>query len=269
MLLFPMARDSQTSVGSEAASWPGYRRVIEVVPSADCVTALLEDDFHCMAVSLRHAGGFVQKVDAFADRMPWTTCPGAVAKLVATFEGSALDEVTARRDKKSNCTHLHDLAVLAAAHADNDAELRFEFSASDPRDGVRILEGRREGQLLHRWVEREGVIAEPQVIKGETLFTLRDWIGSLAGPVQETARLLQWASIVAHGRTIPPEQQREASDLPANCYTFQPERAVRAQRTGVSFDFSEGSRVPLEGLRARMIAAGSETSFADRHETPV
>lgn len=260
-----------------AEALPGYRRVIEVEARAGCVTAMLEDDFHCMAVTLRHDGGRVTAVEPFADRMPWSTCPGAVAKLKETFEGTPLEDVTARKEKKSNCTHLHDMAVLAAAHAGDVAgegagtgnvKLRFEIVASDPREGVRLLECRRNGRSMHFWVERDGVLTEPPAIEGLTLFSLRDWIAGLGGDEQECARLLQWASIVAHGRTIAPENQRTASELPANCYTFQTERARHAQRSGVSFDFSEGSRVPLDGLRGRMRATRPQETPGGRHAAP-
>lgn len=253
----------------DASILPGYRRAICVAPAPQHITAYLEDDFHGMAVRLEHDAERVVTVEAFTDRMPWTTCPGAVAKLVATFEGRLLADVTARRDKKSNCTHLHDLAVLAAVHAGDRMPLRFDFAVSDPRDGMRILEGRCGDLLIHRWIDRDGMLIEPEEIQSLSLFTLRDWIARLKGREQEVARLLQWAAIVAHGRTIPSEQQREASALPANCYAFQPERADLAQRTGGSFDFSEGSRVPLKGLRDRMRTARSRKASHARAETQI
>ncbi|PEQ11840.1 hypothetical protein B2G71_15485 [Novosphingobium sp. PC22D] len=240
---------------ADAFALPGYRRAVLVEPEPGRVTALLEDDIHCMAVRLDHARGVVTRARAHADRMPWTTCPGAVAKLRETFEGAALSEVTARRDKKANCTHLHDMAVLAAAHAGDAAPLAFAIAASDPRDGVRILEIRRGGRAVHRWIERDGQLVAPPPLAGSSLLTMRDWIASLEGAEQEAARLLQWASLVAHGRTIPAARQSDASAMPPTCYTFQPDRAAHAQRTGVQYDFSTGSRRLLAGLRDRTRAA--------------
>jgi hypothetical protein len=239
---------------TDAATVPGYRRRIRVEPSPGAVLAMLEDDMHCLAVILRHDGERVLAVEVETERMPWNTCPGAAAKLVETFEGELLAEVTARREKKQNCTHLHDLAVLAAAHARDSEGLTYEIFASDPVDGERMLEVRRNGNCLHRWIERNGLVAEPGELAGKSLMSLRDWIGTLEGDEQESARILQWASLVAHGRTMSMEEQSRAVDLPPNCYTFQPERAKVADRTGERRDFSGGSRVPLAAIDDRMMA---------------
>ena len=233
---------------------PGYRRRILIQPEKGAVLAMLEDDIHCMAVILRHDGEKVLAVEAVTERMPWDTCPGAAAKLVETFRGQQLAEVNARREKKANCTHLHDMAVLAAAHAQDATPVAYDLFASDPRNGERILEVRRDGRTVHRWVEQDGALIAPAAIAGRTLLTLRGWIDSLVGLEQEAARLLQWASLVAHGRTMPLEDQSRAADLPPNCYTFQPERAAMARRVGERFDFSDGSRVPLEGFGDKMLS---------------
>lgn len=233
---------------------PGFRRRIRVETAEGSALAMLEDDIHCMAVTLRHDGERVLAVDPVTERMPWDTCPGAAAKLVETFAGQPLVEVNARREKKANCTHLHDLAVLAAAHATDREGFTYEILASDPVEGERFLEIRRDGRTLHRWTEKDGTLVDPPELAGQTLFSMRDWIGTLDGTEQEAARLLQWGSLVAHGRTMPLEEQSRAADLPPNCYTFQPERAVRAERVGERFDFSDGSRVPLEGFDDRMLA---------------
>lgn len=244
------ARDGVTSFDADVPveDIPGYRRVICVVPARNAVAAMLEDDMHCLAVTLRHDGEVVRSTETMIERLPWDTCPGAAAKLEATFAGHPLAEVTARREKKQNCTHMHDMAVLAAAHAHDASELRYDLYASDPVEGTRILEVRRNAAPIHRWIERDGILIGPEAVAGRTLLTLRDWIASLNGVAQEAARLLQWAALVAHGRTIPLAEQSRAADLPPNCYTFQPERAAHAQRVGDRLDFSDGSRVPLAAI---------------------
>jgi hypothetical protein len=233
---------------------PGFRRRIRVEPVTGGTLAMLEDDIHCMAVTLRHDGERVLSVDPVTERMPWDTCPGAAAKLIETFAGQPIAEVNARREKKANCTHLHDLAVLAAAHATDPDGLTYEIFASDPVEGRRFLEIRRNDKTIHCWNEQDGTLVYPADLAGKTLLSMREWIGTLDGTQQEAARLLQWGSLVAHGRTMPLEEQSRAADLPPNCYTFQPERAVRAERVGERFDFSDGSRVPLEGFDDRMLA---------------
>lgn len=230
--------------------WPGYRRRLVVVPGADRVTAMLEDDMHCMTVALRIDGQTVIGVEAATDRAPWTTCPNARSKLVETFCGVAVSEVTARRDKQQNCTHLHDLAVLAASHCADPAPTVWDIHVSDPRGGVRLLEIERNGAAIHRWTERDGILVSPDAIAGLTLLTLRDWIASLSGAGQEAARMLQWGGLVAHGRTIPLAMQSDATALPPSCYTFQPARAEHARRVGKSRDFSSERETPLPGWSA-------------------
>jgi len=238
----------------KAQSLPGYRRRILIEPRHGAVAAMLEDDMHCLAVILRHDGVRVTAVEADTQRMPWTTCPEAAAKLVETFLGQPLAEVTARRDKKQNCTHLHDLAVLAAAHAQDENSLEYRITVSDPVAGRRVLElAGSDGMNLH-WEEQDGLIALPISAAGQHLMALRDWIASLPEEEREASRLLQWASLVAHGRTMPLEEQSDAASLPPNCYTFQPERAIIADRVGERFDFSESTREPLADLAPAVLS---------------
>lgn len=257
--------------GSEdIAGLPGYRRVIRVEPGVDDVVAMLEDDLHCMAVRLRHDGVTVLAVEPLTDRAPWNICPNAQGALVDTFTGVALADVTARRDKKQNCTHLHDLAVLAAAHAGDGKPLEYRVYASDPRNRERVLEIRRDGRRLHRWVERGGVLAEPEAIAGQTLLTLRDWIAGLNGEEQEAARLLQWGSLVAHGRTMTAQQRRAAVGVQPSCYAFQPQRVDSVDFWLEPKDLSDGSRLPLDGIRDRFAAvhghAGSRGKRTNREK---
>jgi hypothetical protein len=233
---------------------PGYRRRIRVEPREGRVLAMLEDDIHCMAVILRHAEGVVTAVEPATERMPWDTCPGAAAKLIETFAGRPLSEVTAKREKRANCTHLHDLAVLAAAHAGDPDALVYDVLVSDPVRGERLLELRRDGKPLLQWREGDGVLVEPEDAAGLPLMALRDWIAALPAAQREPARLLQWASLVAHGRTMPLDQQSHAAAMPPNCYTFQPERAVRAVRVGKLRDFTSGGGEPLDGFGDEQLA---------------
>ncbi len=207
-------------------------------PSTGQITAAVEDDYHCMAVTLQHDGVRVTQVEALLHRAPWTTCPGAKAKLKSTFEGFELKEITAREQKQSNCTHLHDLAVLAADHAADSSLIQYDILVCDPMDGIITAEIRRDGRCIHRITHRDDIVMTPPEIAGISLFKLRGWIESLDGVEREAARLLQWGAILAHGRTTPMERQSDASRMPPNCFTFQPENAVNAVRIGTIFDFS-------------------------------
>lgn len=225
---------------------PGFRRRFLVTPLADKVIAAVEDDYHSMAVSLHHDGERVTQAESIMERVPWTTCPGAPAVLKATFEGVALADVAARGDKRSNCTHLHDLAVLAAAHAQDGAPIRYEILACDPIEGLSIAEIRRDGEPVLRIEHRAHLMTAPAEIAGASLMKLRDWIDGLEEFRREAARLLQWGAILANGRLIPMERQSNASRVPSNCYTFQPEQKVHAVRVGRIFDFSGAAIAPLD-----------------------
>lgn len=237
---------------------PGYRRSLRVEPGQGAVLAMLEDDLHCMVVRLRHDGTRVLAVEPLMDRVPWTVCPGAAEVLRTTFAGVPLKDVHARRDKQLNCTHLHDLAVIAAAHAQEDKPVEYRIFVSDPcvagGERQRMLEILKEGRVLHRWQERDERFVEPAAIAGLSALTLRDWIASLEGEAQEAARLLQWASLVARGRGMSDEQRRGSLGIHPNCFTMQPQRVEQARLAGGIHDFSAGGRQPLAGLRDRFEA---------------
>jgi len=227
---------------------PGFRRRFRVTPQAGRVQTEVEDDYHCMRVTVHHDGTTATRIESELLRAPWTTCPGAPAQLVATFTGVPLADFPARGEKQSNCTHLHDLALLAAAHAGDAAPLIYDILVSDPVDGVREAEIRRDGVRVLGWRERAMQMLEPAEIVGLQLMGLRDWIAGLQGPQREAARLLQWGNIIANGRQIPLEKQSDATRMPSTCYTFQPQRKVIAKRVGVIRDFTDGSGAqPLDG----------------------
>jgi hypothetical protein len=225
---------------------PAFHRHVLVTPGEGFVSAWVEDDYHHMGVTLRHDGRTILRAEAEMVRAPWSTCPGAVHQLDETFTGVALGETAARGDKSANCTHLHDMAVIAAAHAGDAAPTRYEITVSDAVDGVRIAEISRDGASALRLVERDTLIETPEGARGRSLFQLGEWITSLDEPGREAARLLRWAAIIAHGRAIPMARQSDATRMPPNCFTFQPGRKERAKRVGAVMDFSTAERRPLD-----------------------
>ncbi|MDH4040401.1 MAG: hypothetical protein OEW92_05065 [Gammaproteobacteria bacterium] len=231
---------------AQAAHLPGFRRRFRITPLPGHVTTEVEDDYHCMSVSVSHDAITASTVKADLARAPWSTCPGAVAQCETTFSGVALAEFPARGEKTSNCTHLYDLALLAAAHALDSVPMVYDIFVSDPVDGKRQAEIQRDGLTVLKWSDSNFHILEPLELEGMPLLDMREWIASLDGPGQEAARLLRWGSVIAHGRTIPMAKQSDASRMPPNCYSFQPEQSVRARRIGEVRDFSDGTIQPLE-----------------------
>lgn len=227
---------------------PGFRRRFAVASGPGWVCSAVEDDYHCMRVTLRHDGKRITAVEGEMLRAPWTTCPGASAQLQQTFSGVTLDEVAARGEKQANCTHLHDLALLAAAHAADAQALTYDVFVSDPVDGQRHAEIHRNGEPVLGWTEASFRIVEPAELAGVALDKMRPWIDSLEPQQQEAARLLRWGNMLANGRQIPLEKQSDASRMPSNCYTFQPERKAVAHRIGLIRDFSKEAAQPLDGI---------------------
>jgi hypothetical protein len=227
---------------------PGYRRRFRIVPGAHSVRSDVEDDFHCMTVTVHHDGRIARTIEAQTIRAPWTTCPGAVAQLQQTFTGVALKEFRARGEKRSNCTHLYDLAVLGAAHALDVYALVYDVLVSDPVNAIRRAELRRNGEKLLSFTDVNDRIVEPLELAGCAPHEMRAWIESLDADLQEGARVLQWGRLVANGRTIPMEQQSDATRMPNNCYTFQPLIAAQAKRVGEIREFSSQAAQPLDRL---------------------
>lgn len=224
---------------------PGYRRSISIAPTTGRVEINLEDDFHHMRVTLTHAEGVVTGVEAHMVRAPWTTCPGAEARLKQTFTGQRLDSFRHVGERTTNCTHLHDMALLGAAHAHDQTPTRFDILVSDPVDGHIDAELRRNGETKLHWTLRGFAIETPTEAAGIGLMQLSPYIASLSGENQEEARLLRWGAIIAHGRAIPLDRQSNAEAMPANCFTFQPETAKRAVRVGEIRDFTASGEQPL------------------------
>lgn len=228
---------------------PGFRRRFRLTPSPYVVQAEVEDDFHCMSVVVHHDGEKAVQIIPEMRRAPWSTCPGAVEYVVQTFTGVALRLFAERGDKKSNCTHLYDLALLAANHAADEEQTVYDILVSDPVDGQRFAEIRRNGKGLLNWVESGFQIVKPESAAGCCLDRLRSWIDGLDQPLQEPARLLQWGNMLANGRIIPLQNQSDATRMPPSCYTFQPERAKLAERIGRIRDFSQGNDQPLDEFK--------------------
>lgn len=230
---------------------PGFRRRFLVTPGLGAVTAALEDDVHRMAVTLHHDGEMIIRVEAQMQRHPWDLCPGAVAKVIADFTGKRLAEAARATDKKANCTHLFDLAELAARHAEADAQVMYEMLVSDPVDGETVSVLRRNGIELLQWEAKDDLVLSPEGPDGLKVIGLRPWIATLSEEVRGEARMLQWASLVTHCRHVPWETQESMRALPGSCFASQPDLHDKCQRIGVHIDFSKpGARLPLADLES-------------------
>lgn len=229
----------------------GYRRRILIEPSAGLVTAELEDDYHRMVVSLTHADGVVTKVASEMKRSPWTMCPGAMDQLAATFTGVPLAGFAKRGEKTANCTHLHDLALFAAAHAGDTAPVAYDILVTDAVDDARRATLARNGAPLLDWTlvgaPMQEVFSTPEELAGKPMSQLNDFIATQDKPTAEAIRILRWASMVAHGRVRDMPAGMSATEFPGgSCYNFQPDRApISTRRPGADIDFSKPGATPM------------------------
>lgn len=243
-------------------SLPGFRRRFTVTPEPGAVTSALEDDYHCMAVTIRHDDGVATGIEPIMERAPWTTCPGAVEQLRRTFTGLALDAFPGRGDDKvTNCTHLYDLALLAAAHARDAGPTRYDVLTSDPVDGIVRTELRRNDRTVMDWTIESWTFTAPAELAGVRLDKMGRWIETLDPEMREAARILRWGTMIAHGRSTPLEDQSDATRMPPNCHTFQPHNAALAQRVGVIREFSRGGLQPLERPDGLFPGHGEKTAL--------
>ena len=226
---------------------PGFRRRILIEPGPGAVTAELEDDYHRMVVTLTHRDGIVTAIDSEMKRAPWTTCPGAMTQLRATFVGHALAAFAKRGEKTRNCTHLHDLALFAAAHVGHDRVTAYDIAVSDPVAGVAHASLVRDGVLVLSWSLEGDQLIDPPPLAGRRLGDLGDWIAQQDAAGQEAARILRWASILAFGRAIDMPAGLSATAFPGgSCFTFQPDMAaVATRRPGADRNFGGERGGPL------------------------
>lgn len=231
----------------------GYRRRILIETTDGRATAELEDDYHHMVVTLVHESGVVTVVESAMIRAPWTGCPGAMQRVQDTFTGVALTDVARRGEKTTNCTHLHDLALFAAAHAHEVGTVAYDIHCSLSDDGS--LQGRRtarlwrDGEAVLDWVLDGVTFATPDALAGSTLADLGALIATQDKAGAEAMRILRWAAIVAQGRMMDIPANIPATAFPAgSCYNFQPERAAESfRRPGADVDFSHVGMEPLAG----------------------
>lgn len=225
-------------------------------PQQGRCTAALEDDYHAMAVTLRHDGTTITGLTSDMARVPWTSCPGAAEVIARTFIGVALEAAAARGEKRLNCTHLYDLTLLAAAHALDTQMTSYDIAASDPAHGEVRAEIRRNGRPVLAFVHEADMLIEPHSAAGRSLFDLRDWISALPDAAdRQAARLLQWGTIIAHGRLLTLEQHADISRTPASCYTFQEERRHDAVRLETIREFSQSGVEPLAAFDGERFSA--------------
>jgi hypothetical protein len=239
---------------------PGFRRRLLIEPAPGEVTAELEDDYHRMLVTLRFADGIVTGIEGKMKRSPWTTCPGAIAQLQASFVGRALDAAITRDERIRHCTHLLDLAIFAAAHAGEARPLVYEVEVADPIDGVRRAQMWRNGARLYEWKYTDKQFLAPSSMAGMPAGGIGRWIEAEPAERQEAARILRWAAMIAMGRQLDIEDGSAATRFATGaCFSLQPAMAAIARRRpGAAIDFRDTGTLPLADRSDRFARGAQE-----------
>jgi hypothetical protein len=235
-----------------------YRRRIRLVAARPgLVIGALEDTAHHVRVTVISDAGRVVSVRGEAVRLPWVTCPGAVAGL-ATLDGTelttSLRKLRGAYSAAEHCTHLFDLAHLAIAHAARGHRERlYEVVVSDReqpmpaylfRDGVKTLEWR---------VELGSIVAPPKFAGVGLAGGFLSWCETnLDEEAAEAAFVLRRAAsmaAIAHMDFDAYPAAGEARLRPGVCFTAQPERmAVAFRNTGSQREYTASAEGMLSGF---------------------
>lgn len=223
-----------------------FRRALRMETTANRTRAELVDDFHHFAVRVDVRGGQVVDIAGEDVQIPWTTCAGALAPLRAMVGAPVTRSLAALRahtDARLQCTHLHDLACLAVAHAARSLEgggatqRRYDVTLPDRRRGASRAVLERDGAPCLVWsLERTEIVdGVPDAFAGLPLAGRRfqERLATLEDPDEaEAASVLQRAVFIGTGRRHDFESMRVAAEFAAvvggRCHSFASERVDRA-----------------------------------------
>jgi hypothetical protein len=220
-----------------------YQRRLLVRRRPDGIAADLEDNFHRFGIRLVVVGHDVVEAHGVAGRVPWTTCPGAVAAL-RDFEGHDVRRRFAiDRESKStrHCTHLFDITVLALDHLRLDVPDRdYRISVAGPADRETIRLG-IDGREVHVWVVSGGRFEAPEIWRGREVRDLPSFGDAVADPIAHFEHMLMRRALhIGRGRFLEQDDWQTAADLNAasTCISFQPgvrTTAVKVKGTAIDF----------------------------------
>ena len=250
------------AIESPFPTWPpGLWRRIVLQPGRNghsgWIGGALEDDMHRFHLRFDHDGTRITRAYAEALRYPWSACPGAAPHIAGELTGALLTDV-ALRDPALHCTHLYDLAVVLAAHANDTASSQFDMWVAD-REGERTTATMQEnGEEVLRWQLEGTAIVGDGDHAGRDLRKLSSWKQDLSQREAERATMLRRAVFVSGGRqfTVPPGNTAadQGSLRMGVCFNYQLPQAAASTRTPSWLsDFSLPGREPLAGIDAAAV----------------
>jgi len=253
-----------TKPSTIASDTAGFWRRILLTPSPGSVLAGLEDDFHRFTMQLDHHKGIVTGLYTTIERYPWSTCVDAGEYLAGQINGKALEDI-ATLDPRIHCTHLFELAILCAAHANDARPLLIDLFVADRRGDKTTATLSENGISVLHWELKGTVIESPADWAGRDLRKLSSWKQSLAARQSLWAMLLRRAAHISHGRQLPAlfPVQRAVDRGPERmgaCFTYQLPRAENAvQSKFMRRDFSQTDEDPLQGYHpVKIVSTGAQ-----------
>jgi hypothetical protein len=241
-----------------------YRRKTIAEAGQFETVAAMEDDFHHFAVRLRHDGRHVTELTGEAVRFPWSTCPGAVAKLDELI-GAPLfptpDHPGPRPPINEQCTHLFDIAKFAIAQSaraqsGHGGRRQYDIVIPDPVDGSTTGDLSRDGVHLLHWVVEKRIVVAPPAFAGHRLPGRAEWpAGAIAdADALEAALMLRRALVIFRGRMSEYPEVTSADQVPGgfgSCFTYLPENASSGRWVMDEKNYTASAEPLLAGFDGR------------------
>ena len=246
-----------TMPGSEAISHypafpPGFWRRLVLYPAEGWIGGAIEDDMHQFHLRIDHANGRIASAKGSALRHPWTGCAGAPLHLAAELAGELLTQV-AGRDPRQHCTHLFDLAIVMAAHAEDTGPSRFDMRVADRVEGRTTATLERNGIACLRWQITDTTIDGPESFAGRDMKQLSAWKSDYPAEQAEYATMLRRAIFVSGARRYELVKNRRGLQSPlarhAVCFNYQSPQIEKTVSLYEKRDFSHGDQEPLEDFQ--------------------
>lgn len=241
---------------------PGiYRRRIRIATAPGLARADLEDDLHRVGAIIRHDGARITAVEPVMIRVPWSLCPQAGQRL-HRLVGMALspDPLAAYRHTPGpeQCTHVFDMAALAATHAARGTigrDYLAEVPVTTP-GAAQAAKLYRDGDMVLGWTAEGTALVAPDSFAGRDLRRLLAWAETaLDADALEAVMVLRRAMLISSSRHVDVDAFAHAleSGYPlGGCFVFQPDTAPLASRNrGTRRDFSPDASPMLADLDDR------------------
>lgn len=228
-----------------------FRRRIRLVRTGDAqyghVHGALEDCNHGFQSTVHYADGKVTGIEPQFMRIPFTTCDGAfrpLQQLIGAQVSSTTSALLSLAPPLSNCTHLHDLTLLAITHSQrNSSIVQFDVEVTDAVNGVsdlRVWRSENDGarKLMHHWQSKNYVLSSPAELKDKPLFMgFSRWANeTFSGLENEAAFVLQKGNLVSIGRMLDVDGMAGSRAIDENasvsCFTYSPPNNAIATRVG-------------------------------------